>query len=162
MTNLMTDFGKILDMPQEQFVASRLTEHKLDQVAISMFKSMQAKFPAKTFRINAEILEDRVKEMVPPESMKKVHEKAIRSFMYFRKAAEGFEIYGDSDANDLYFRERRVKQSYDFLYKTLDLNDDLMVAINNHRKLSKREMFFNNIQRAEEKFGRFFYSYTSR
>jgi hypothetical protein len=91
-----------------------------------------------------------------------VHETAIRSFMYFRKAAEGLEIYGDSDANDLYFRERRVKQSYEYLYKTLELNDDLMDAINNHRKLSKREKFFNNLRRAEEKFGRFYYSYTSR
>lgn len=162
MNNLLEEFGTIANMPKLQLIASRLTEYKIDGVANSMYRSLQGKITAKTLRVNAEILEDRVKEMTPPASLKKVHDKAIRSFMYFRKAAEGFEIFGNDETYDLRFRDRRVKQSYDYLEKTIEINGDILAAINNHRKLSQSEKFWQGLDRIQEKMERFYFSYEAK
>lgn len=162
MRTLLQDFGPIADMPKQLFVAASMTEHTMDTANVSMYKSLQQKISAKSFRINAEILEDRVKELEPPESLEKVHKNAILSFMYFRKAAEGFEIFGNNDVHDLEFRERRIEYSYDYLDKTIDLNEKIMAAIHNHRKLSTQEKVWQTIDTWQREFGEFYYSYRIR
>lgn len=162
INELLSGFGRIAEMPKNLIAAARTTEHMLDKTSVTMYQALQGKLTAKNLRVNAEILEDRVKAMQPPESMKKVQDKAIRSFMYFRKAAEGFEIYGNSTEHDIDFRDRRLGQSYDYLYKVRELNDDLVSVIHNHRKLSTKEKVMQGLSRAEEKAGNFFFSFEAK
>jgi len=161
MNTTLQDFGFIGSMPKELILAARSTEHKLDETITDMYRSLQGKLTAKNFLLNAQNLEESVKEMTPPKSLESFHKKAIASFTHFRKAAEGFYHYGQSDAFDIKYRERKLAAAYDHLYKTRDINEDLMFVIDSFRKMEPMEKFYWNLKRSEDKLGDFYYSFNA-
>jgi len=162
MNNLIQQFGTIGNMPSDLIIMARATEHKLDEMSTDMYRSLQGEISVKTLRVSAEILEERIKEMKPPAALAKLHKKAIASFTHFRKAADGFEMYGNSKTHDLYFRERALRNAYEHLYKVLDLNADLEFYAKGARKLDRMEKIQWTINSLEQKFANFYYSYTIR
>ncbi len=159
MNNLIQDFGTIGDMPSEVIIIARATEHKLDETSRDMYRSLQGEISAKTLRASAEILEERVKEMAPPESLKDLHKKAIATFTHFRKAAVGFETYGQSKVHDIYYREKALENAYQHLYKTLELTEDLQFFAKKGRKISGWESVRWTIKNMEDKVADFYYSF---
>ncbi|MEW6238941.1 MAG: hypothetical protein AB1656_26455 [Candidatus Omnitrophota bacterium] len=159
MNTTLQDFGFIGAMPRDLILAARSTEHKLDETLTDMYRALQGKLTAKNFLLNAQSLEESVKEMAPPKSLESFHKKAIASFTHFRKAAEGFYHYGQSDAFDLKYRERKLDASFDHLYKTRDINEDLMFVIDSFRKMEPMEKFYWDLRRYENKVGDFYFSY---
>ncbi len=162
MNGLIQDFGTIGNMPSEIIITSRATEHKLDPITTDMYRSLQGEISVKTLRVSAEILEEQIKEMEPPETLKSLHKKAILSFTHFRKAAEGFEIYGESKTYDLAFREDALEDAYQHLYKVLDLNEELQFYAKKGRKLNTKERINWTIKKMQNEFADFYYSFKIR
>lgn len=159
MSDIIDGFGFLAELPAELIVAAKATEYKLDPVLTDMYSSLQGDINARSLRINAEILEERVEDMQPPETLEKLHKKAVKSFEYFRRSAQGFEFYGESEAFDLDYRERNLRQAYEYLEKTLSINEDIQFAIDSHRKRSQSEKLQWNLRRLEEKFGEFYFNW---
>ncbi|MDP8245061.1 MAG: hypothetical protein P9L94_13340 [Candidatus Hinthialibacter antarcticus] len=162
VNNLIHDFSAISSMPPNQLLAARTTEYKLDETATDMFKSLQSKLTTKAMRINAEILLERVKDLTPPHTLESVHKNAIKSFTYFLRSAEGFDIYGRSKIYDLGYREESLKQGYKYLLKAQTVNSDLAFAIETSRKMSKWDKFVRNLRRLEVKAWDSYYSWVIR
>ncbi len=159
--NLLQDFGPT-NLPKELFIASRLTEHQLDAKNVDMYRAMQTKLSAKSLRINAEIFENRIKEANPPETLNSLHDKAAKSFELLRKAAEGFEVYGNSDLHDIYYREKRLEQSYEYLEESMFINQDLQFAIDNHRELGNFDKLKWQVNRYQDNFEDFYMNFQAR
>ncbi|HOJ58996.1 MAG TPA: hypothetical protein PK878_01795 [bacterium] len=159
MNNVFQDFGFLGSMSKNIIIAARLTEHQLEKTVKDMYLALQGTMTVSTFRINAELLEEAVKGMTPPDTMKNIHNKAIQSFVAFRKAAEGFEIYGQSDAYDLYFREKSLAQSYEYLQKALRINKSLMFEITQARKMPVWEKVLWKIGQLEESASNFYFDW---
>ena len=151
MSNVIQKLGFIAQMPARLIIAAKTTEHKLDPVVTDMYRSMQGEMNAHTVRINAELLEERAKDLQPPATLVSLHRKAITAFEHFRKAAHGFEIYGESKTYDLLYRERLLEEAYNHLNKTLKINEDLRFAIDSHRRMSGFEKLDWNIKRWQDK-----------
>ncbi len=162
MDKTIQDFGFIGSMPKNLIISARSTEHKLDETVTDMYRALQGKLSTRNFELTAANLEESVKELTPPETLKDVQEKAVKSFTHFRRAAEGFHMYGQTDTHDLYYRERALEHSYEHLYKTLDINEDLMFAIESHRKMGPLEKFKWNMEKFEDRIGDFYFSYDTR
>ncbi len=160
MKNLIDDFGFLGEMIREILITGQLTEHKIDPNLPNMYRSLQGKISVRTFRTNAELLEERVKDIQPPKSLASLHKKAITSFEHFRKATEGFETYGKDGDYDLKYRNRAVYNAYDHLYKVLEINEDLQFVFEKNRRMSPREKFNWNMRRLEDKMGEFYYSWS--
>ncbi len=159
MNNVLQDFGFLAELPKDLIVAARSTEYKLDKTVTNMYRAMQGKVSVRTFRINAELLEEAVKDMDVPKSMKSIQKKAIASFIHFRKASEGFEAYGQSDMHDIYFRERALKNAYAHLEESAVINEALAFEISGARKLSKVESVQWKLKNIEKALGRFYYNW---
>lgn len=159
VNNLMQDFSPITNMIYDQLTMARATEYKLDETALDMYSWLQRDLTAKSLRINAEILLERVKDLEPPETLESLQKKAVKSFALFLRGAEGFETYGESRRFDLEYREEALKRGFEALEKAKDINADLAFAIDSSRKMTKWEKFVRNTQRLEEKFLKSFYSW---
>lgn len=159
MNNVFQEFGFLGSMSKNLILSARLTEHQLDKTVHDMYKSLQGTMTVSTFRVNAELLEEAVKGLTPPDTMKNIHNKAVQSFVAFRKAAEGFEIYGQSDAFDIYFREKALSKSYDYLQQALRINQTLMTEITQARKMTTWEKAFWKIGQLEESISNFYYGW---
>ncbi|MGC9328658.1 MAG: hypothetical protein ACP5I1_13565, partial [Candidatus Hinthialibacter sp.] len=159
MANVFNDLGFLASVPKRLMTASRLTEHKLDDTMIDMYKSLQTTMSVRTFEVNAKLLQDNVKSLDPPESLKRVHQKALKSFDLFHKASEGFVVYGDTDAFDIYYRETAISKGYDFLREALKINESLLFEIKTARKLSPWEKFQYSVDSLEKKFGDFYFNW---
>ncbi len=159
MNKAIQDFGYIGSMPRDIIVAARSTEHKLDQTMKSMYRSLQGEITTKNLLIISQNLEENVKDMNPPETMTSYHNKVIKSFEHFRKAAEGFHFYGQSDVHDIKYRERRLNNAFDHLYKVVNINDDLMFKIESHRKMSPKEIVDWKLKQWESEIGDFYFNY---
>ena len=159
MNNVFQDFGFLGSIPKRLLLASRMTEHKLDETQIDMYRALQGQMSVSTLRVNAALLEENVIGLNPPETMKKVHAKALKSFKNFRIAAEAFETYGESDAHDLYYREKTLSRGYDSLDKSLEINEELLYEITEARKLKGFDKFMRGIKKIESKVSNFYYNY---
>ncbi len=156
MNNVFQEFGFLGRIPKTLLMASRMTEYQMDETSINMYKSMQGNMSVKTFRINAELLEDTVKDLTPPKTVERVHRNAVKSFTLFRKAAEAFELFGDTDAHDIYYREKTLVKGYDNLKEALKINEKVMFDIKEARKLRGMDKFLVGIEQIGDKFGAFF------
>ncbi|MBN2326659.1 MAG: hypothetical protein JXR73_05845 [Candidatus Omnitrophica bacterium] len=161
MANVFNDLGFLASVPKRLMTASRLTEHKLDDTLIDMYKSLQTTMSVRTFEVNAKLLQDNVKSLNPPKSLERVHKKALKSFDLFHKASEGFVIYGDTDAFDIYYREKAISRGYDCLQDALKINESLLYQIKTARKLSPWEKFEYSVDSLGEKFGDFYFNWGS-
>lgn len=162
MNNVFQEFGFLGNMSKRLLLASRLTEHKLDETHMDMYRVLQGNMSVNTLKINAELLEDNVIGLKPPKTMVKVHKKAKESFKIFRKAAESFVIYGESDAYDILYRERAISDGYNNLKKSLKLNSELLFEIKEARKLKGWEKFMRGVNQVESKFGEFYFNWGER
>jgi hypothetical protein len=156
MNNVFDEFGFLGRIPKTLTLASRLTDYQMDEITINMYKSMQTNMSAKTFRINAELLEDNVKGMNPPKTVSRAHRNAVKSFTLFREAAQAFEMFGDLDAHDIHYREKKLAKGYDKLEEALKINEKVLFDIKEARKMKGMEKFFVGIKQIGDKFGAFY------
>lgn len=156
MNQIVQDFGYVLDVSPTLIPASMISTYKNELQVKQLYRQLQGDIDARTFSINAELLDERVKEMTPPDTMKKVHNKAVKAFTMFRKAAHGFALFGESEVYDTEYRNDAIKKSYDDLKKIMKLNEELLFAIDSHRRLDNKDITQWKIRKMERDFGDWF------
>ncbi len=155
------NFGYVLEVPQKLITFSMISPVKMDPQIQEMYKQLQGDINARTMRINAELLEDRVKDLNPPETMKSVHNKALKAFALFRKAAHGFEVFGENDVYDIEYRNDAFNQSHEQLKKMLELNEELQFAIDSHRRKDTGEVVQWKMRKLERDFGKWYFDWNA-
>lgn len=159
MNNVLQDFGFLGSLPKKMILAARLTEYKVDEVTDDMFRALQGNMSVRTLLVNAELLEDNVANLKPPKTLETIHKKAVKSFKLFRAAAEGFVVYGETGAHDIYYREEALSNGYDKLHGSLKINQDLLYEMKEARKLTGMDKFLRGFKKVEKQFGEFYFNY---
>ena len=160
--NLILDFESFTSYNKKLITAAQLTEYKIDENAANMYENLQTTISAKSFRINAELLLERVHDLNPPETLEGTQKKAIQSFEYLVRAGKGFEIYGETDTYDLNYREEAMLNAYDHLEKSIEVNEDLQFAIDSARDLTDWEKIKRSFSKFEEDFGEAYFNFSFR
>ena len=134
MQNLIRDFDQIARLMPRALIAARATETTTDNPMLKdAYQSMQKPLTARRLLAAAELLEQNVKADDPPKTLNDLKELAVESFRHFRKAAEGFAAFGNTDSYDIGFRNAAMEGAYKHLEKTLRLNKEIEYIINQRR-----------------------------
>lgn len=142
MQNLIRDFDSIIRLDKRILIAARASETSTeDPMMRNAYHFMQRPLTARRFLAAAQLLEQNVIDDDPPETLNGLKEKAVESFRHLRKAAEGFEVFGDVDTYDIGYRSAAMEGAYKHLKKILLLNKEIEYIIHQERKDNSWERF---------------------
>jgi hypothetical protein len=135
MQNLMRDFDSIAGLSKRMLIASRASETSTEDPTLrSAYQSMQKPLTASRFLAAARLLEQNVIDDEPPKTLRGLKDKAVESFRHLRKAAEGFEVFGNTDTYDIGYRNAAMEGAYEHLKKTLRINKEIEYIIRQESK----------------------------
>jgi len=158
MKDLMLDFDYIARLDKNVLIAARATETTTDDPTVSdIYRGLQKPLTAKRLLAAAELLEQNVKADNPPKTLNGLKNLAMESFRHFRKAAEGFAAFGETDKFDTGYREEALRGAYSHLEKTLRLNKEINYIIEQKRKDNLWERFDWKLRDFEENASRKFW-----
>ncbi|MFH1741342.1 MAG: hypothetical protein ABIH23_20250 [bacterium] len=156
MKKLMQDFDFIARLNPRILAAARATETTTDDPTLrDAYTSMQKSLTAKRLLAAAELLEQHVIADDPPKTLNDLKQKAVQSFRHFRKAAEGFAAFGNSDLFDIQYRSTAMEGAYDHLKKTLRINKEIAYVIEQKNKDNMLEQFDWKMRQFEGRVERF-------
>lgn len=159
MKQIMQDFGFVLHALPELIEASMVPSIIEDITVKDMYSQLQGDIDARTFSINAELLEERVKDITPPETMEKVHKKAEKVFTMFRKAAHGYALFGESEVHDIEYRNDAIRKSYRDMKKIVKMTEELQFAIDSHRRMDNKDVMMWKARKFERDFQDWFFNW---
>ncbi len=155
MQNLIRDFDTIARLMPRSLIAARATETTTDSPMLkNAYKSMQSPLTARRLLAAARLLEENVKADDPPQTLNGLKELAVESFRHFRKAAEGFAIFGETDKYDIKYRNAAMEGAYEHLEKTLRVNKEIEYIINQRRSDNKWERLDWKLGKVEQRIER--------
>ncbi len=158
MKDLLLDFDYIARLNKDVLIAARATETTTDNPMVSdIYKGLQKPLTAKRLLAAAELLEQNVKADNPPKTLNGLKDLAVDSFRHFRKAAEGFVAFGETDAFDTGYRDEAMRGAYSHLEKTLRLNKEIKYIIEQKRKDNTWERFEWRLRDLEQNASRKFW-----
>lgn len=161
MGQIIQDFGFILQTSPNLISASMIPSIIEDITVNDMYRQLQGDIDARTFKINAELLEERVKDITPPETMEKVHAKAVKTFTMFRKAAHGYALFGESEVHDIKYRNDAIKTAYKDMKKIISLTEELQFAIDSHRRMDNKDVTMWKIRNKQRNFGDWYFDWVA-
>lgn len=140
MQSLMNDFKNVASLNKTMLKTMRATTTTIESEVTNAYRSLQDKITARSFRRNADSLEQRVRATQPPATnlMKKLYDLSCKSFHELAIAAKGFDEF-DNPRYDLGYRNEQVVGAYDHLERVLTYNEEIEYILNRSPEATWRE-----------------------